>query len=357
MSKVHSRQSIVHSYRRILIVRLDRIGDVLLSTPVIKAIRDACPDSHIAMMVRPYARDIVEGNPYLNEVIVYDKSGDEKSLAGNLRFVKKLKDERFDLAVILHPTQRTHLIAACAGIPVRVGYDKKYGFLLTKRIPHAKQFGLKHEIDYTLDILRYIGIEPADRTLHMPISGSSELKVKELFNGSGIKDTDTVVAINPGASCPSKRWKAENFAKVAGSLIDKHGVKIVIISGRDDRAFGNRVASLLGNRCLDLSGKTSVADLASVLKRARLFISNDSGPVHIACAVGTPVVAIFGRSDRGLSPERWGPSGSRDIVVHKDVGCGVCLAHNCMIKFKCLEAVTVEEVCRAAERILKGDKI
>jgi len=336
---------------------LDRIGDVVLSTPVIKAVRDAYPESHIAMMVRPPSRDIVEANPYLDEVIVYDRSGGEKSLAGNIRFVKRLKDERFDLAVILHPTQRTHLIAACAGIPVRVGYDKKYGFLLTKRIPHAKQFGLKHEIDYTLDILRYIGIEPADRTLCMPISGSSERRIKGLFNASGIKDIDTVFAINPGASCPSKRWKAENFAKVAGSLIDKHGAKIVIVSGWDDRAFGNRVASLLGNRCLDLSGKTSVADLASVLKRARLFISNDSGPVHIACAVGTPVVAIFGRSDRGLSPERWGPSGPRDIVVHKDVGCGVCLAHNCTTGFKCLEAVTVEDVCQAAERILKGDKI
>ena len=104
--------------------------------------------------------------------------------------------------------------------------------------------------------------------------------------------------------------------------------------------------------CVNLSGKTSVADVASVLRRVKLFISNDSGPVHISCAVGTPVIAIFGRSDRGLSPSRWGPTGERDIVLHKDVGCDECLAHNCNKKFKCLEAVTVDEVLAAAAKIL-----
>ena len=129
----------------------------------------------------------------------------------------------------------------------------------------------------------------------------------------------------------------------------------MIISGAVDQVFGNKVASLLDNRCLNLSGNTSVADVASVLKRARLFISNDSGPVHIACALGTPVIAIFGRSDRGLSPDRWGPSGKRDIVLHKDVGCDTCLAHDCRMGFRCLEAITVEEVLAAADEILKGD--
>jgi len=340
-------------YKKILIVRLDRIGDVLLSTPVIKALRSAYPDSYLSFMVRPYAREVVEGNPGLNSVMVYDKEGGEKGLFGNLKFIWRLRKERFDLALILHPTVRAHLVTALAGIPERIGYDKKKGFLLTKRIPHTKQFGLKHEIEYALDILKYIGVDAKDKTLYMPIQGECEDRAKDILARNGIRDSDAIIVINPGASCASKRWSAERFAKLADSLVAGRGAKILIISGSADKDFGDRVASFMTKRHLNLSGKTTIGDIASILRRARLFISNDSGPVHVACAVGTPAIAIFGRSDRGLSPKRWGPTGKGDVVLHKDVGCEVCLAHNCQRGFKCLEAITVEEVLAAADKILE----
>ncbi len=241
-----------------------------------------------------------------------------------------------------------------AGIPERVGYDRKLGFLLTKRIPHTKQFGLKHEIDYTLDILRYIGIEPKRSPLFMPLGADCEQKVEEIFLRNGIRATDKVIVLNPAASCPSKRWRPERFAKVAARMAEKYGAKIVVISDTKDIPFGDKVASAMMTGCVNLSGKTSVGEVASILKRAKLLISNDSGPVHIACAVGTPVVAIFGRRDRGLAPARWGPTGKNDIVLHKDVGCEVCLAHNCEAGFKCLEAITVDEVLNAADKLLAG---
>ena len=166
--------------KNILIARLDRIGDVVLSTPVIKALRDACPDSHIAMMVLPYAREIVEGNPYLDEVIIYDKDRGQKGVSGNYKFIQELKKKKFDIAIILHPTNRTNMVLMFAGIPKRIGYNKKAGFLLTKKIPHTKQFGMKHEIDYSLDILKYIGIEPSARELYMPINSVSERKIEAI---------------------------------------------------------------------------------------------------------------------------------------------------------------------------------
>ncbi|MDD5136733.1 MAG: lipopolysaccharide heptosyltransferase II [Candidatus Omnitrophica bacterium] len=338
--------------KRVLIVRLDRIGDVLLSTPVIKAVRDVCPDGHIAFMVRRYAKDILEGNPYLDEVIVYEKTGRERGFFRNLGFVRHLRRKKFDIALILHPTKRTHLLVSLAGIPETVGYNRKWGFLLTTRIPHSKQYGLKHEIDYTLDILRYTGLEPRDKTLYMPVNSHSESKVDELLRTSGIAKDDLCVAMNPGASCPSKRWKPDKFAKVADALIERYGAKIVVVAAEADKGLGDRIASLVKKDCVNLSGRTSVADVASVLRRTKLFISNDSGPVHIACAVGTPVIAIFGRHDRGLSPTRWGPTGWHDAVLHKDVGCIECLAHNCARGFKCLEAVTADEVLTAAAKIL-----
>jgi lipopolysaccharide heptosyltransferase II len=341
--------------KRIIIVRMDRIGDVVLSTPVIKAVRDAYPDSHIAVLVRPYAKDVVDGNPYIDEVITYDKSGKEKGLLGNLRFIANLRNKKFDLAIILHPKNSSHMIAYLAGIPERLGYDKKSGIFLTKRIPHTKQLGLKHEIDYTLSLLRYIGIESSDRSLHMPVNRSSEEKIKEIFKNNGISQNDTIITVHPAASCRSRRWASERFAKVSDFLAEKYGARIVMISGPgEDKAMGDKVAELMKSGCLNLSGKTRVSDLASILRRSKLLISNDSGPVHISCAVGTPVISIFSRKDRGISPERWGPLGKKDITLHKDVGCEACLAHNCKLEFKCLDAISVEDVLSAADKILKN---
>jgi heptosyltransferase II len=339
-------------YKRILVVRLDRIGDVLLSTPVIKNLRDAYPQSYIAFMVRPYARDIVRGNPYLNDVIVYDKEGEESSFSGNLKFISYLREKRFDIAIILHLMKRTHLLMFLAGIPERVGYDKKMGALLTKRIPHTKHYGLKHEIDYSLAVLEYLGVDTKDHSLYMPLGSTSEIKAEELFRDNAIGAGEIVIALNPGASCASKRWPVSKFAEAADRLKEKYGARILIVASADDRAFGDEVHSSMRGSSINLSGATTISELASVLKRVKLFISNDSGPVHIACAVGTPVISIFGRSDPGLSPERWGPTGKCDIALHKPGGCEICLAHNCVSNLKCLEAITVNDVLAAAAKIL-----
>ena len=336
-----------------MIVRLDKIGDVLLSTPVIKAVREACPDAYIAMMVKRQARQLLDGNPYLDETIVYEKTGRERGLFRNISFIRFLRRKRFDIALVLHPTVRSHLIVTFAGIPKRVGYNRKWGFLLTTRVPHKKHYGLKHEIEYALDILRYTGLEPKDKTLYMPVDSAAERRMEALFAAEGLTKKDLCIAINPGASCASKKWGPDKFAKAGQALVEKYGARIIIVTDNADKAIGNRIAFQMKKGCLDLSGKTSIAELASVLRRVKLFISNDSGPVHIACAVKTPVIAIFGRHDRGLSPKRWGPTGAHDIVLHKDVGCHECLAHNCAKGFKCLEAVTVEDVLAAADKILR----
>ncbi len=341
--------------KKIIIIRMDRIGDVVLSSPAIKAVRDAYPDGRIAVLVRPYARGVVDGNPYIDEVITYDKSGKERSLLGKIRFIARIRNRRFDLAIILHPKNSSHIVTYLAGIPERLGYDRKFGILLTKRVPHTKQYGLKHEIDYALGLLRYIGIDSSDKRLHVPLSRLSEERMKELFDKNGISQDDLVITVHPAASCRSRRWALERFAKTSDALAEKYGARIVIISGPgDDKMIGDRAAALMKSKALNLAGKTIVSDLASILRRSRLLISNDSGPVHISCAVGTPVISIFGRKDRGISPERWRPLGDRDIVLHKDVGCDICLAHNCRLGFKCLDAISVEEVLLAADKILKN---
>jgi heptosyltransferase-2 len=226
-------------------------------------------------------------------------------------------------------------------------------YFLTDRVRHTKQLGEKHESEYNLDLVRYLGIHPKKKKLFMGVSPETKAWVRELFIRQGIKESDKLLAIHPGASCPSKVWPNERFSRVADSLIEKSGFKVVIVAGQKDAALAQSVVKNMRHPAVNLAGETSVAHLAGVLKRCRLLISNDSGPVHVACAVGTPVISVFGRSQAGLSPKRWGPSGARDKIMHKDVGCVECLAHNCVKEFACIKAVTTEDVLHAVELMQK----
>ncbi|MDD5496285.1 MAG: lipopolysaccharide heptosyltransferase II [Candidatus Omnitrophica bacterium] len=352
MNKTPNSKLQTPNYKKILLIRLDKMGDIILSTPAIKAMRNAYPNSHIAFMAQPYVHDILKGNPYLDEVILYDKKERERGFFRNLRFVLKLRKKKFDLAVAFHPSNRTHMITFFAGIPERIGYDKKMGYLLTRRIPHTKQFGLKHEIDNVLDLLRYMGVEAKEKELYVSVGEHNERHAEHIFRDNGIGKDDIIVALNPGASCLSKKWPWENFVKVADGLADRLAARIVIVASAEDKPIGNKIAEALKARPIDLSGATTVGDLASILRRSSLLISNDSGPVHMASALGTPTIVIFGRSNRGLAPARWGPTGKRSKILQKDIGCEICLAHNCKKGFKCLEAITVEDVLDAAKTLL-----
>lgn len=337
---------------RILIVRTDRIGDVLLSTPVIKALRENYPHSHIAMMVRPYARDIVEGNPFLDEVLIYDKEGCHKSFFSSLQFALALRRKKFDLAVILHPTNRVHLITWLAAIPVRLGFNRKLGFLLTLSIPDEKHLALMHEADYGLELLKEIGIVAKDKTLFMPIKKDSVEWVSNFFTEKAIDRNKPLIYIHPGASCISKKWPISNFARLIKGLIEEFRAEIVIFVGGEDKEIARQIYGLCQSKPLCVLEDIPLPRIAALLKKGRLLISNDSGPVHISVAVGTPVIAIFGRNQAGLSPKRWGPLGEKDEVLHKDVGCAVCMAHNCQRSFECLKAVKVENVLDAVRKII-----
>ena len=335
--------------RRILITRTDRMGDVILSTPAIKAVRDKYPDAYIAFCVQPSCVEIVDKNPYLNEIISYDKKGKYRNIIGILRFILKLRRKKIDTVFILHPTARMNLSCFLAGIPRRVGYNKKMGYLLTDKIPHTKQEGQKHELEYTLDVLRYAGIEAEDKRLYMSLHKNTERQVEEVFGKYNIEGSHKIISIHPDASCPSKKWPYDYFMETALYLQKKFNAKIIILGEKKNNKDICNVDEL---KAVDLRGKTSVSQLAGILSKSVLLISNDSGPVHAAVSVGTPVIAIFGRKDPGLSSKRWGPLGKMDIVLHKDAGCGKCLAHLCDKEFKCLKLITPQEVIKQAEKLL-----
>ena len=339
--------------KRILITRTDRLGDVVLSTPVIRHMRKLFPDAYIAFMVRPENRDVVANNPDLDEVIIYDKRGSEKSLWGAFLFARRLARKKFDTAIALHPANRAHMALFMAGIPSRIGYDRKMAWLLTKKVPHLKQRGVKHEIDYNFELLERAGFDTAgaDGKPYIVRSDEDKRLVDAVAADRGLGDN--IIAVHAGASCPSKRWMPGRFARAADSLRARYGSDIVLVGGDETSNLSEEVAGAMERKPVDLTGMLRVGELAEILSRCRLFVSNDSGPVHVAVAVGTPCVVIFGRKDPGLSPERWGPYGDANVILHKDAGCVKCLAHNCDKDFQCLRAVTVEEVVTAASKIIR----
>lgn len=339
--------------QRILIVRTDRLGDVILSTPVITNLRLFFPKSYIAFMCRPYTREVVEGNPYLDEVIVYDKYGKHKSIWGSIKFTLQLRKKKFDWAVILHPTNRVHMITFFAGIPFRIGWDKKMGWFLTCKLVHTKDRGQKHELEYTLDILRNLGIPIREKKLYLPYNEQTDKFVGTILKEKGIKERDKFIVIHPSASCPSKRWPINYFIELIRLIRKEFPYKIVIISSDSEKEIASPIIKA-HLEVIDLRGKLTIAEISALLKRAELFISNDSGPVHIAAVWDTPLIVIFGRKDPGLSPQRWRPLNKQAVYLHKDVGCDKCKAHHCERSFLCLYAIKPQEVWEKVRELIKN---
>jgi len=343
--------------RRILVTRADRLGDLVLSTPVFEALGRSFPEAHIACLTFLENRQIVEGNPFLSEVILYDKKGTEKGWLGNLVFARRLAKRRFDVVIHLHPTNRMHLVSWLAGIPERIGYRKKNSWALTHTLPDEKSEGLKHEAEYNFDLLKFLGVEkPATLQPFFPLRERDETSLTYLLRNLDWDGKEPFAVLNPSASCPSKIWPADRFARLADRLREEYRLKIALIGSNSDRQFAEKVKRYAAKPVMDLSGRLSLGMLGWLLKKARVLISNDSGPVHVAQAVGTPVISIFGRNLAGLSPKRWGPLGERGKVVHKEVACPVCLAHRCQINFLCLDVVSVDEVFREVTNIIAGNR-
>jgi heptosyltransferase-2 len=285
---------------------------------------------------------VVSGNPWIDEVIVYDKKGIHRGWLSTVLFGLRMRKMKFDLVIHLHPTNRAHLISWLAGIPTRIGYRSKNYFFLTHAIEEKKWQGKRHEAEYNFDLLNLIQVQkPEPLELYFPLreedKAALELLLPRDFNGR-------YVVFHPSASCISKRWPPDRLAQVADRMVRAYQIASVIVGEGAGTIHAAQMQEFMKEKSLNLAGKLSLGMLGWLLKGARLLISNDSGPVHIAAALGTPVVSIFGRNQAGLSSTRWRPISRNSSFVQKDVGCMECLAHNCQIDFKCLKELRTEDV-------------
>lgn len=318
--------------KKILIIRSDRFGEFILNTPAIKAVKNKFPAASITLMVSPAVKEIVEGWPIVDEILVYPKG----RLQGILSLVSEFRKRKFDLAVVLNPKKEFHIATFLAGIPVRVGYERKFGFLLSHKIQDRKQLGQKHEVEYNLDLLKVIGIKCQDKSLFVSFDREDEETVNFLLGERGVSDTDNIVVVHPWTSDPVKQWPVKHFSQLAQRLLTKVPCRVVIIGGKDEVGQSEEFCKdKIG--LINITGKLTLRQLAAFLRRCRLLVSNDSGPVHMAAAVGTPVVALFRSDLPGKTAKRWGPWGQGHIIIEKSS----------------LYDITVDEVFDKVKEVLK----
>jgi len=342
-------------YESILIVRTDRIGDVVLTVPSITALRKQYPNARISILVAPQTRELVDGNSCLDEVLIDDRKGEHKGF-GFFKLIGLLRSKRFDVAVNYHTKKRTNLACFLAGIPIRIGYkNKKFGFLLTRPIVDTRHKGEKHEAQYCLDVLGELGIESTELSVDLPVHERSTRWAEVFCKDHHIGKKEQIIAIHTGASDPSKQWSENHFAELIDSLVDRYSSKIIMVGSSQVSGGVKRIMSLASSKVIDTTGQTTVGQLAALMARCDLLISNDSGPVHVAVGVGTPVVSIFTRNQPGINPERWKPLGERSRVVSviPSQSRDISFKKARSMDAKYMELIAVTEVLEAVDSLFK----
>jgi len=350
-------------FNKILIVRTDRIGDVILTTPAIKLLKDFWPDSSISMLVAPQTKELIINNENIDEVIIDDRKGLNKGLFGYLKLVRELCKRKFDLAIVYHTKRRANLTCFLAGIPVRLGYkNKKFGFLLTDPLEDERFLGNKHESQYCVDVLKaldmdFSGIDSEKFEMQVSLSESSEKWAGSFLKSKGLLKKDIIIAIHPGASDSSKQWPYKYFAGLIEELIKRYKCKIVIVGDARIKDISEKIVSLVRGSIIDATGFTTVGQLVSLLNRCGLLVSNDSGPVHIAAALGVPVVSIFTRNEPGINPECWRPLSANSVVVSVPYNAAGQMGINFQKADECdqqyLEIIKIPQVLEAVDSIFK----
>jgi len=337
--------------KKIVVHAPNWVGDTIICTPMISALSEGFPNATLSIVCKPHLKSLWQYNPYTNEIIVCDLKHDYKDIFSYFRLSREIKKKEFDLAIILPHFFQAGLVYLLAGIPNRVGYTFRHrGLLFTIAIEPGKDHRKKHMVENYLDIVRVFGIEPKSRDYCLIIPDDKKSKAKNILRSFGITTRDIVIGINPGATYGStKRWKKEKYAELCDKLISHYEAKVIIFGGPEDIELANEISNLMNKRSVILAGKTDLDELAALISQCNLFITNDSGSMHISVAVKTPVIGIFGST----SPTWTRPLGHKDLIVKKDIACSPCFKRVCKYgTYECLKSITVDDVLREVEKII-----
>ena len=333
---------------RILVVGVNWLGDALLTTPAFKALKNKFPDSYLGVMAVERVREVFEGNPYIDEVIVFDERGQQKGFFAKLKFIQLLKKKKFDKVFFIHRSFTRALICFLAGIRLRVGYRRlKNYFIFNKKIEPPK--GLLHRQDYYLYLFEKSGIVIEDRSPNFFISKEARKKIDKDLEPIK-KEYSILIGINPSANWELKRWPRSYFADLSDSLAKDFKAAIIFIGTEAQKSIIEEVRAKMNQDSFNFCGKTSIKELGALMQNLKLFISNDSGPAHLAVSLGVNTMVIFGPT----SAEATAPRGRAVKVVRKNVDCQIpCYKLDCQDNV-CLKGLSVDEVYSQAKNILNN---
>jgi heptosyltransferase-2 len=338
-----------NSFQHILVVRTDRIGDVILTLPLVAELHRNFSATAISMLLREYTRDVAETQRGLSQVFTYDCAGKLKSF---FEMLGELRRARIDAAIVAYPRFRIALLLWLARVPVRVGTAYRwYSFLFNARVSEHRKTVAKHEAEYNLSLLHALGCDVAALPHVELVLTTEDVRVAEEARRTlGVAKTDRMVILHPGSGGSARDWKPEQFAALAVLLAAK-GLRVVITGSEQERLLVNSVVKQSNGSAIPFVSTLRLREFAALIQTAKLFVANSTGPLHLAAVVGTPVIGFYPPL-KVMSPKRWGPLTEKKVIFVPDLAqCPRCNDGDCRGN-TCMDQITPEQVVNAAEKLL-----
>lgn len=338
---------------KILVIRTDRIGDLIASTPVFETIKKRYPDSHIAALVSPYTKDLLRYNPFVDELLIYDADGLHKGLNGLMKLAKELKEKEFDAVVTLFSKFSLGLLVYLAGIPKRIAPATKIAQMFYNyRITQRRSRSVKHEADYNLELLKALGVERAFKSVGLWTDRESDEVASRYIENEGLLKASKgrkLIGIHPGSGGSAGNWRPERYAGLADKLISDYGYTVLLTGSIKEAELLTEVRGIMKHKpSIYLSD--SILIFAALLSKLSVFVSSSTGPMHMAAARKVPTVSIF-PPVKACTPVRWGPIGNRQLVLMPDVPqCERCIKEKCQY-YDCMDRITIESVVEGINRM------
>lgn len=333
--------------KKILVVNANWLGDVVFSSPLFRSLKEAYPQAHVSCLAVPRVKEILESIPDLDEIIIYDEQGRQRSPLAKIKLILGLRQKKFDIAFLLHRSWTRALLVFLAGIPQRVGYDTKgRGRLLTHKVKPLE--GTVHRCDYYLNVIESYGVSVKTRNYALKVNAKAQEALPKILMVQHITEEDFLVVLHPGGNWDLKRWPLKDFALLIDRLSQQDHVKVVVSGASQEKPLTQEIYALTISKPVILAGQTTLGELMALMKRANLVVSADSGPLHLATAIGTNVIGLFGPTQ----PQITGPRGmGSSVILQHDVGCnrGPCYYLDCTDNI-CMQSITVEDVLEAVEQ-------
>jgi len=346
--------------RRLLVRGTNWVGDSVMSLPALKQLRQLFTQAHISLLVRPWVSGIYEETDSVDEVLIYDRQETHRGPQGRLKLIRSLRNRKFDAVVLFQNAFEAALLAWLARIPIRAGYSRDgRGWLLTHPVSIDLHTLKLHQSYYYLDLIDQLAqrnrvalsvpaskpdasVRPASLPdISLPVGQDRREAARNQLREYGVKFSGKLIGVNPGAFFGSaKRWPAERYGDLLDRLVERQGAQVVVFGAPNETSIALQIRAAMRHQAVLLTGKTELAQLIAMIACCDLFVTNDSGPMHLAAALRVPTLAIFGPTDEVAT----GPLSPTAVVLNKKVECSPCLLRECPIDHRCMTRITVDEV-------------